>query len=71
MMLIVAFFFISAYYVSSDLIPIYQEKQWKTFWIYSAMITLALFFTILVAMDVPIPSPSIPIKKIIYSIFGL
>jgi hypothetical protein len=65
------FLFISVFYVLSDLVQIYKEKQRKLFWLYTILLTLDFIMTLLVAMDVPLPSPSFPIKKMITSILGL
>ena len=71
MIMIIMFLFISAYYVLSDLVQFYNEKKWKLFWLYTIILSMDFIMTLLVAMDVPLPSPSLPIKKMITSILGL
>ncbi len=71
MLMIVIFLLISFYYIISDLIPMYRKKQWKVFWIYTVIITLDLIMISLTAMGIPLPSPSLPVKKIIFSIFNI
>lgn len=70
-MMVIMFLSVAAYYVFTDLIPIYKEKQWKTFWIYSVVLILTILTAILAGADVIKPSPSVAVKKIIYSILGL
>ena len=62
-MLILVFIFI-------DLVPFYLNKQWKLFWTYSSLMLLVFVLTVLVRMDVSLPSPAVPLKKLVLSIFG-
>lgn len=71
MTIIVVFLFTVSLYILRDLIPLFREKQWKVFWIYTIILFLDFILVILTALDVSIPSPSFPLKKIILSIFGL
>lgn len=71
MTIIVVFLFTVSLYIFGDLIPLFKQKQWKVFWIYTIILSLDFILVILTALDVPIPSPSFPMKKIILSIFGL
>lgn len=68
MVMMIMFLSAAAYYILSDLVPIYKEKQWKLFWIYTILISLDFLMVLLMTMNVPLPSPSLPVKKIIGSI---
>ncbi|HOJ11411.1 MAG TPA: hypothetical protein PK733_12590 [Clostridiales bacterium] len=70
-MKIVIFSFVCAYYIFTDLIPIYNAKQRKIFWSYLAMISIAYCINLLVSMDVKIPSPAMLIRKAVTAIFKL
>lgn len=60
-----------ALYLIFDLLPIYRNKEWKVFWIYLTIIFTAFVFHVLTLFDVDIPSPTKPIKQLVYFIFGL
>lgn len=69
--MIIIFSLVCFYYIFSELIPIYMEKQWKMFWMYSVMLFVAWCINLLMALDVRIPSPSVFISKITALIIGL
>lgn len=62
---------IIAAFAFHDLVPIYKDKNWKVFWPYVAVIAFHLFVTILIRLNVDIPSPAGPLKKLVTIIFGL
>lgn len=70
MVLVVIITILCIYYVMVDLIPVYQGKQWLLFWTYSALMALVYVVSLLVALDVKVPSPAIPLKKMVFSIWG-
>lgn len=71
MTMIIIFSFVMSLYIFGDLVPIYRKKQWKVFWIYTIIMFLDFILIVLTALEIPLPSPSFPVKKIILSIFGL
>lgn len=70
MLIVILFLLVSAYYVLTDLMPVYKKKQWNVFWAYISILSLDFVMVLLLAMNVPLPSPSLPIKKIVTTIFG-
>lgn len=68
---IIAYSIIITGFIIFDLIPIFQQKKWKTFWIYVALISFAYATSVLYFMDIDLPSPAKPLKKLIYFVFGL
>lgn len=70
MVLVVAITILCIYYVVVDLVPVYQGKQWLLFWTYSTLMALVYVVSLLVAFDVKVPSPAVPLKKMVFSIWG-
>ncbi len=71
MQTVVALFFICIFFVFIELVPLYQEQQWMSFWVYTILLIVVFFLAILIDMKVEIPSPADPIKKLISAIWGL
>lgn len=59
------------FFIVFDLIPIYREKKWKVFWVYTILLAFSYVIHILFTIGVKIPSPAIPIKKLVSFVFGL
>lgn len=55
--------------IAFELIPIYRNKEWKIFWVYSIILLITYIVTIAYSLDVRVPSPADPIKKIVTTIF--
>jgi hypothetical protein len=68
--MILAFSLLCFYYIFSELIQIYMERQWKTFYIYSLMLLTAWCLNLLMALNVKIPSPAVFISKMTALIIG-
>lgn len=62
---------IISFFIVFELIPIYKQKKWKVFWVYAILITFSYVIHILFTIGVKIPSPAVPIKKMVSFIFGL
>jgi len=62
---------IIALFIIFDLIPIYHQKKMKVFWVYTVLIFFSYVIHILFTLGVKVPSPAIPIKKLVSFIFGL
>lgn len=69
-MLLVMLVFQCALHIIIDLIPIFRNRQWKVFWAYSVMMSFAVLLAILISLDIKLPSPAIPLKNAVTSIFG-
>lgn len=57
--------FICLFFIFTDLVPIYQNRQWQLFWIYTAMMVLICVLSMLISLDINIPSPAVPLKRMI------
>ncbi len=63
--LIVTIFFIN------DAIPMYFNKKWKQFLIYTSMMAFILLLIILEQLfNISMPSPAEPIKEVLIILFG-
>lgn len=71
MIMIVLSLFVYSLYILFDLVPLYINKQLKLFWVYSILLIIALSITILVGLEVKIPSPAEPLKRMVVAIWGL
>lgn len=71
MILILLCSFVYAFFVFTDLIPLYQNKLWKSFWTYAALLLTSYILLFLIVLEIRIPSPVVPIKKAVCAIFGL
>lgn len=58
-------------FIVIDLVPLYREKQWMSFWLYTVMTIIILILSTMMAFNIKIPSPSGPLKKIITAIWRL
>ena len=53
-----------------EFIPLYKQKLWRDFTINAILGLLSFAVALLLSFGVMIPSPAIPIKDFITSIFG-
>lgn len=70
MLIFVLLLLIIAAFSFNDLVPIYRNKQWKVFWTYIAIMAILVFAGALIRLNVDIPSPAVPLKKLVTIIFG-
>lgn len=68
---IVIFSVIVTFFVIFDLIPIFQQKQFKAFWVYIVLISFSYVLSLLLVIDIKLPSPAEPLKKLVSFVFGL
>lgn len=68
---IVIFSVIVTFFVIFDLIPIFQQKQFKAFWVYIILISFSYILSLLLVIDIKLPSPAEPLKKLVSLVFGL
>lgn len=71
MIVFLIYFLIYIFFVFTELIPLYQNKYLKLFWVYSTLMMVSLAITLMIALEIKIPSPAVPIKKAVSAIFGL
>jgi hypothetical protein len=55
----------------NDLVPVYRNRQMKVFWTYAAIMALFVFAAVLISLNIDIPSPVVPINKMVTFIFGV
>ncbi len=58
-------------FIYFDLLPIFHQKNWKVFWLYSIILFFAYLIVILYLLEIKVPSPAKPLKKLVFFIFGL
>lgn len=56
--------------VMYEFIPLYKEKLWRDFWVNSFLGLCSFLFAIALTFGLKVPSPSIPIQRIIEFIIG-
>jgi hypothetical protein len=61
----------SVIFILTDLVPMYKNRQWKPFFIYTAMMAITIMMAALITLGVKILSPAVILKRIIAVIFGL
>lgn len=71
MILILAVTIVCTLFILLDLVPIYRNKQWWEFWVYLTMIAVVYVLILFIAAGVKIPSPAVPLKKIVSVILGI
>lgn len=71
MIMITIFLFAFTLYIFGELVPLFKQKQWKVFWISTIILLLDLTLVLLTALGIPVPSPSFPVKRIVFSFFSL
>lgn len=52
-------------FIPIDMVPLAKGKQWKCFWVYTALLMVTWTVGILLAFKVRVPSPAVPLKKLI------
>jgi hypothetical protein len=53
-----------------ELVPLYKNKQKKELMIYSLLSGVALVLNLLLILDIKIPSPSLLIQKLVFTLIG-
>lgn len=64
----VMFVYCMIYYVIFifvDIIPMYKKKEYSNLWKYLLLFGTSFVLTVLMAMEVKIPSPAKPIKEVV------
>jgi hypothetical protein len=53
-----------------EFVPLYKEKQSKELLVNGTLFILSFLTVVLISFDIIIPSPAVPIRNAITSIFG-
>jgi hypothetical protein len=53
-----------------DFVPLYKQKLWRDFYVNAALGTLSFATAVLLSLGVEIPSPAVPIKGVVTTLFG-
>lgn len=53
-----------------EFIPLYKQKFWRDVWANAIIGIISFSMAILLSLEVKIPSPAIPIEKLITSVLG-
>ncbi len=53
-----------------DIKPLYKKKLWADFWVNVTLTGISFTVAVLLCLKVKIPSPELPIRELITSIFG-
>ena len=69
-MLIVMVSIALVYFVFADFVPACKSRSWKLVWVYAVMMVFMYVLVVLTAMDIKLPSPTVPLKKIVEAILG-
>lgn len=61
---------IYAFYILSDLVPVFKGEKRRVFWVYLVLFCTSYILHVMIVLNIKIPSPAVPIKKLILSIFS-
>lgn len=53
-----------------EFVPLYKQKQWKDFWVNTALWTFSFAIGTLIALNVDVPTPTPLIREAVTSLFG-
>ncbi len=62
---------IGSIFIIIELIPIYKNEEWMTFFLSVSLLVVALILAVLMDLKIEIPNPSDYIEKIVTFVFGL
>lgn len=68
MMLIVTLVYLC--FIIPDFISMFKEKEYLLIWLYSSIIIITYTLSVLIYLDVKIPSPQPLIQRVVKSIIG-
>lgn len=71
MIFLIALTFIIILFIFIDLVPVFKEKQWLIFWIYTLLTLVVFVSALLIELDVKMPTPAPLMKKVVTAIWGL
>lgn len=57
-------------FIFIDLVPLYKQQQWMSFWVYTIFMAIALALAVMIELKIDIPSPAVPIKNFVTALFG-
>lgn len=70
MLVTVIFVIVGFIFGAIDLVPLYKNEQWVSFFLYITLLATGLVIAVLWDFGVAIPSPAEPIKKAVEFILG-
>jgi hypothetical protein len=70
MIIITLYSMVYIYYIFTDLIPLYRDKKIKLFWFNTSLFLISYIISILIVLNVALPTPAVPIKNIVTAILG-
>lgn len=53
-----------------EFIPLYKQKLWRDFWVNASLGLCSFTIALLMSFGIKIPSPVMPIQKLIVSLLG-
>lgn len=68
---VVIYLLIITFFVINDIIPAFNEKRWKEFYLYSALFGFSFLIDLLIILQFKLPTPAAPIRNLIIYIMGL
>lgn len=71
MIAVLSVIFLSIIFVIIDLIPLYQNEEWVSFFLSVSLLVIALILAVLIELKIEIPIPSDYIERIVTFIFGI
>lgn len=71
MIAVLSVIFLSIIFVIIDLIPLYQNEEWVSFFLSVSLLVVALILAVLIELKIEIPIPSDYIERIVTFIFGI
>jgi hypothetical protein len=71
MIAVLSVIFLSIIFVIIDLIPLYQNEEWVSFFLSVSLLVVALILAVLIELKIEIPIPSDYIERVVTFIFGI
>ncbi|MCX8131314.1 MAG: hypothetical protein N3I35_14620 [Clostridia bacterium] len=53
-----------------EFVPLYKQKKWVDFWVNAALYVFSFTIAALLSLNIPVPSPAVPISRAVTSLFG-
>lgn len=71
MIAVLSVIFLSIIFIIIDLIPLYQNEEWVSFFLSVSLLVVALILAVLIELKIEIPIPSDYIERVVTFIFGI
>lgn len=53
-----------------EFVPLYKEQKWVDFWVNAFLCSISFTMSVLLSLNIKIPSPETPIRQVITALFG-